>query len=360
LLPVVDLSRRGARFAADFARAADRIARSGHYLLQEELAAFEAELAEAHGRAHAVCVSSGAAALQLALTGAGVGPGHDVLVPAFTAVPTASAVIAAGARPVFVDVDPATACVTPELLAAARTPATHAALVVHLYGFPAPVAEIDSSLLVIEDAAQSSGGRPPQNGSLASAFSFYPTKNLGGIGDGGAVLTDDAELATTVRRLRGHGMTEGYVHTDVSQNFRMSEIEAAWLRLGLPQLGDDVAARRAIAARYRAAAPHLGWQRADPEHAYHLCVYRSADRQRDRAALSAAGIATAMHYPLAMTQQPAYRHLVTAPCAAAEQWAAECVSVPCFPEMSEAEIGAVEAALAELPAYVQANAPAGR
>jgi dTDP-4-amino-4,6-dideoxygalactose transaminase len=360
LVPVVDLSRRGARFAADFARAAERIALSGRYLLHEELANFEVELASALGARHAVCVASGASALQLSITASGVGSGHDVLVPAFTAVPTASAVVAAGARPVAVDVDPDTACVTPAALNAARTDATKAALVVHLYGFPAPIGAIDASIMVIEDAAQASGSALPQAGSVAAAFSFYPTKNLGGIGDGGAVVTDDAQLAASVRRLRGHAVSEGYVHTAISQNFRMSEIEAAWLRLGLPELADDVAGRRRIAERYRRAAPRLRWQSGHPDHAYHLCVYRSRRRDSDRSALADAGVSTAVHYPRALTQQPAYARLFPSACPEAEGWAAECVSLPCFPEMTESEIDCVETALSSLPAYDATATPIGR
>ncbi len=179
-------------------------------------------------------------------------------------------------------------------------------------------------------------------------YSFYPTKNLGGIGDGGAVVTNNAALADLVRTRRVHGMTTQYVHEHVSQNFRMSELEAAWLRLALPDLAADVERRHRIVDRYRHAAPQLRWQSPHPDHAYHLAVFRSADRNQARAALEAAGVASAVHYPLAITQQPAYRDLEHAQCPAAEAWAAECISVPCFPEMTEAEISQVCAALAAL------------
>lgn len=350
MVPVIDLSRRGARFADAFADAARRIAAGGSFLLGDELAAFEAELAAATSSSSVAGVASGAAALQLALTAAGVRPGDDVLVPAFTAVPTASAVIAAGARPVVVDVDPHTACTTPDLVAEARTPRTSAVVVVHLYGFVADLPAGDD-LIVIEDAAQAIGSFTGPRPSTAVAYSFYPTKNLGGIGDGGAVATDDVALDERVRRLRGHGMTQQYVHEWVSQNFRLSELEAAWLRLGLPALADDVAARRLIAARYRAAAPHLRWQATGDDHSYHLCVFRAADRDHVRATLAGAGVGTAVHYPLALTQQPAYAEMFAGSrCPEAEAWAAECVSLPCFPEMTEAEIDRVTGALAVLPA----------
>ena len=153
------------------------------------------------------------------------------------------------------------------------------------------------------------GARCARTGSPASAavYSFYPTKNVGGIGDGGAVVTTDAELATTIRRLRVHGMTEQYVHTEISQNHRMSELEAAWLRLQLPDLAADNRRRATIARRYRAAAPELCWQADHPDHVVHQCVLRAADRDATRGALAARGVATGVHYPLAITQQPAYR-----------------------------------------------------
>jgi dTDP-4-amino-4,6-dideoxygalactose transaminase len=348
VVPVVDLSRRGQRFASAFAKAAERIAASGSFLLGAELSAFETEFAQWLGAQHAAGVASGAAALQLALTAAGVGPGDEVLVPGFTAVPTASAVAAIGAVPRAIDVDPHTACVTAAGIEIGRTARTKALIVVHLYGYPAPVPDTD--LIVIEDAAQAHGALHDPARSAATAYSFYPTKNLGGIGDGGAVVTNRADVDARVRTLRVHGMTAQYVHESVSQNFRMSEVEAAWLRLALAELSADIECRRMIVARYRNAAPHLRWQATDPQHAYHLAVFRSADRDQTRTALDAGGIATSVHYPLAITQQPAYCSLEHAPCPEAEAWAAECVSVPCFPEMTEAEIDTVCMALAGLDA----------
>jgi dTDP-4-amino-4,6-dideoxygalactose transaminase len=349
VVPVVDVSRRGARFARPFAEVAERIARRGSYLLGEELESFERELAAWIHAGHVAGVASGASALQLALTAAGVVPGDDVLVPAFTAVPTASAVVAAGATPVAVDVDAATACVNPAAIERAMTRRTRAVIVVHLYGFPAELPPPGGDLIVIEDAAQAMGALGPPDRSRAAAYSFYPTKHLGGIGDGGAVVTNDAALDTTVRLLRAHGLSGAYVHEAISQNFRMSEIEAAWLRLGLATVADDVDARRAIAARYRAAAPQLCWQRDHPRHAYHLCVFRTPQRDAVRERLASRGVATAVHYPRALTQQPAYRVLFPDACPEAEAWAAECISVPCFPEMTEDEIECVVGALAELP-----------
>ena len=346
MVPVVDLSRRGQRFARAFAEAAERIAASGSFLLGSELSAFESEFAGWLDARHCVVVSSGASALQLALTAAGIAADDEVLVPAFTAVPTASAVAAVGAIPRAIEVDALTACITTETIEAARTPRTKAVIVVHLYGYPAELPATD--LLVIEDAAQAHGALHDPGRSAATAYSFYPTKNLGGIGDGGAVVTNDAELAQRVRTLRVHGMTAQYVHEFVSQNFRMSEVEAAWLRLALRELTTDVERRRSIVGRYQQAAPDLRWQTGSPAHAYHLAVFRSADRARTRATLEAAGVGSAVHYPLAITQQPAYRDLDHASCPEAEAWAAECISVPCFPEMTETEVDRVCMALAGL------------
>ena len=346
MVPVVDLRRRGQRFSSAFAEVAERIASGGSILLGPELSAFEQELASSLHARHAVGVSSGASALQLALAALGIGSGDEVIVPAFTAVPTAAAVAATGAVPVMVDVDPGTACIDAGLIAGSRTVRTKAVLVVHLYGYRCELPETD--LLVIEDAAQAHGALASSAGSAATAYSFYPTKNLGGIGDGGAVVTDDDHLADTVRRLRVHGMTAQYVHEEISQNFRMSELEAAWLRLGLSELPADVERRRRIARRQRETARDLRWQPDHADHAYHLSVFRTRHRAAVQALLAEHGVASAIHYPLAVTQQPAYSSLARAACPHAEAWAAECVSVPCFPEMTDAEVDQVNAALVDV------------
>ena len=346
MVPVVDLSRRTAALSAPFHDVVARVLTSGHVLLGPELEALESELAAWCGDAHVVGVSSGASALQLVLHALGVGPGDEVLVPAFTAVPTAAAVCAVGATPVFVDVDPRTATVAAPAWEAHRTERTKAVIVVHLYGRPAEPPATD--LPVIDDAAQAHGALHPGRTSAATAYSFYPTKNLGGIGDGGAVTTDDDALAATVRRLRVHGMTQQYVHVDRSQNFRLSELEAGWLRLSLPGLAAATERRRSIAAALRAAAPELRWQDDHADHVHHLAVFRAEDRSAARDRLAAHGVASAVHYPLALTQQPAYRDLTRAECPEAEAWAGSCISVPCFPELTDAEIALVVDALEAL------------
>ncbi|MEX1106741.1 MAG: DegT/DnrJ/EryC1/StrS family aminotransferase [Ilumatobacteraceae bacterium] len=348
MVPVVDLSRRGASVAEAFGARVAEIARRGAFLLGPETSAFEQELASWAHAPGSVAVSSGASALQLALRAVGVRPGDEVIVPAFTAVPTASAVAALGAVPVFVDVDPSTAGLDPALVDTARTDRTRAVVVVHRYGRAVDLPQTD--LPIVEDAAQAQGALTDHGRSAAVAYSFYPTKNLGGIGDGGAVVSTRPDVLDRVRLDRTHGMTEQYVHEDVSQNFRMSEIEAAWLRMGLGDLAAGNDRRREIAARYREAAPHLVWHADDVTHVHHLCVARVPGRHLVRAWLADRGVATAVHYPLALTQQPAYRHLTRTPCPEAEAWAAECMTLPCFPELTEHEIDQVESALATMTA----------
>lgn len=342
MVPVVDLARRGRRLAPQFATVATEIASSGEILLGRYSDALEKRLGQSCG-GEAVAVASGAGAIQLALAALGVGYGDEVIIPAFTAVPTASAVCALGAIPVCVDVCADTATLDPGLVESARTERTKAVVVVHLYGRPAELPVTD--LAIVEDAAQAQGALQDHGRSAATTYSFYPTKNLGGIGDGGAVVTTNAALAAEVRIRRTHGMTQQYVHELVSQNFRMSEIEAAWLVLAFDDLEPDNRRRRAIADRYRVAAPGLMWQAPHPHHVYHLCVFRSDDRAASRAALESLGVATAIHYPLAVTQQPAYRDLTRSSCPQADAWAASCITVPCFPELTDAEVDVVADAL---------------
>lgn len=345
MIPFLDLTRRLTRFEPEYLDAVSRVMRSGTLLLGDETAAFEAETSASLGGGHVVAVSSGAAAIQLTIEALGVAAGDEVIVPAFTAVPTVSAVVAAGARPVIVDVDAHTALIDVAGACDAVSERTKAIVPVHLYGAPVDTAELAATAVaVVEDAAQAHGA-VRNSMSAATAFSFYPTKNLGGIGDGGAVWTSDSELADVIRRRRVHGMTEGYVHVDVSQNFRMSELEAAWLRIQLPSLAAGNRRRAEIARHYRSVAPQLRWQADHADHVYHLCVARVSDRSSARSQLADDGVGTAVQYPVAITQQPAYREFTTTPCPHAEQWATECLSVPCYPELTDAEVETVGDAL---------------
>jgi dTDP-4-amino-4,6-dideoxygalactose transaminase len=335
-IPVVDLARRAAAMEPELTDAVTRVVRSGAYLFGPELDAFEQELAAFTGRRHAVGVSSGTDALRLSLVALGIGPGDEVIVPALTAVPTAAAVCATGAVPVFADVDPDTATLDEASARAACTDRTRAVIPVHLYGRPAVLPEL--GVPVVEDGAQSFGALDPASGAATAAYSFYPTKNLGGISDGGAVVTDDDELAASLRLLRAHGHAGDHLHTLVSTNARLSDVAAAALRVGLPRVDAENGRRREIAGRYRAAAPGLAWQGEHPRHVYHLCVARVPSRDAFRRALP---FDTGVHYPRALTQQPAYEQFVRSTCPEAERWAAECVSFPCFPEMTDDEIEAV-------------------
>lgn len=339
-VPFLDMARRTRRFAAAGHAAIDRITERGVVLLGPETEAFESALADYTGYKHAIAIASATEALRLTMSAMHIGPGDEVLVPAFTAVPTAAAVCATGATPVFVDVDPDTATMDVADAAARMSERTRAVIPVHLYGRPTTIPDI--GVPVIEDAAQADGALVHHNQSLAVSYSFYPTKNLGGLGDGGAIVTDDDELAERMRRMRVHGLTENYVHTEISTNARLSEFEAAWLTASLRELDADNERRRAIARRYREAAPQLRWQADHERHVYHLCVARIPDRDAWRAR---APFGTALHYPVALTRQPAYEWYVDEPCREAEAWASECVSMPCFPEMTDQEVEYVAEAL---------------
>lgn len=348
MVPLIDLSRRLSANSEAFAIEVQRVMSSGNVLLGSQTTKFEDAFARFAGSKFGVAVSSGASALQLSLAALGVGEGDEVIVPAMTAVPTASAVCAVGARPVFVDIDVETAAINLDLVEDAMTEKTRAVIAVHLYG--RPVANINRlmklGIKVIEDCAQSHGATHGVSGSIA-AYSFYPTKNLGGIGDGGMVVTDDFETAERVQRLRVHGQSEQYVHIEVSQNHRMSEIEASWLNIALQNLESGNARRRDIATRYRDANPNIQWQTSDPHHVFHLAVARVPNRAKFRQFLSEREIATGVHYPLALTQQPALQQFVTSSCSVAESWARDCVSLPCFPELTDSEIDEVCAAISE-------------
>ena len=344
MVPVVDLSRRADRYRTRYLAAVDRVLTSGQVLLGTETAAFEAEFADWTGNELCAAVSSGATALQLTLAALDIGPGDEVIVPSHTAVPTASSVCAVGAMPVLVDVDRETGALDPAAARAAVTDRTKAVIVVHLYGRPA---ELPTGLgvAIIEDAAQAHGALVANTVSAATCYSFYPTKNLGGIGDGGAIVSHDSDLIDRVRRMRTHGMAAQYVHVEIAQNFRLSEIEAAWLRLLLPDLHGGNARRRDVMAAYRSGVPELAWHLDHPKHVYHLAVARVAEREAFRSRLAERGIATGIHYPHAVHQQPAYTQIARHACPESAAWAAECVSLPCFPEITDNEVTAVIAAL---------------
>lgn len=287
---------------------------SGAFILGPQVAAFEREFAAYLGAGEAVGVANGTEAITIALRALGVGPGDEVVVPAFTFYASAEAIPPTGAVPVFCDVDPETMCVTAETVRAALTPRTKAVIAVHLFGNVAPIAEIAAlGVPVLEDAAQSAGslgpdGRPGSLGAIAT-FSFFPSKNLGAFGDGGAVVTDDPELAARVRMLAFHGSTDKVTYEQVGYNSRLDELQAAILRVELPHLDAWSDGRRAAAAHYAAAGlgehvalpvPTAG---ADP--AWHLYVVRSDRADAIEQALAAAGHGVKAYYRTPLHRQPA-------------------------------------------------------
>jgi dTDP-4-amino-4,6-dideoxygalactose transaminase len=345
---------------AEVAARQEAVLRSGRYILGPEVEGFEAEFAEFLGVRHCVGVANGTDALTIALRALGVGPGDEVVVPALTFYATAEAVVNAGAVPVFADVDPDTFTLTAATVEPAIGPRTKALVPVHLYGNPAPMAELRAlasahGLRVLEDAAQAAGakldGRAAGALGDAATFSFFPSKNLGGFGDGGAIATDDEEVAAAARQLRFHGSGGGDTHTEVGYNSRLDELQAAGLRVLLPHLPAWTEARRAVAAGYAAsglgASLRLPVETAGGECCYHLYVIRSPERDRVAERLEAAGIGARAYYSTPLHRQPAMlrfapeRELPNVDAAAAES-----LALPMGPALGPADVEQVAAALA--------------
>ena len=366
-VPFVDLQAQYRAIKTEIDEAVARVIESCAFILGPEVEAFETEFAEYVGARFCVGVSNGTAAVQLALTACGVGAGDEVVVPANTFFATAEAVSTAGATPVFVDCDAVSRNIDPARIEAAITPRTRALLPVHLYGQPADldaVFEIAArhNLIVIEDAAQAHGAehRGRRVGALgrAGCFSFYPGKNLGAYGEGGAVVTNDAEVARRVRLLRDHGSERKYRHEIVGYNFRLEGIQGAVLRVKLRHLDRWNDLRRAHAARYDellgaldAEAHGLTLPRELPyaRHVYHLYVVESDARDELQKHLTAAGVQTGIHYPVPIHLQPAYaaRGHKAGDFPVAERQAARVLSLPMFPELTGEQIGRVAEAVAE-------------
>lgn len=359
-VPFLDLKPTYAASQAGIVSALARVAASGWYLLGQELLDFEAAYAQFCGVAHCVGLANGLDALHLGLRALGVGEGDEVIVPSNTYIATWLAVSQCGARPVPVECDEATYNLDPARIEAAITPRTRVILPVHLYGQPADMDAINAvarrhGLRVLDDCAQAHAaaykGRPV--GSLAdlSAWSFYPGKNLGALGDGGGATTADPALADSLRVLRNYGSRQKYHNEIKGWNSRLDEIQAAVLSAKLGALHAATAERRAIATRYLAEFAGLplvlpampAW--AEP--AWHLFVVRHGARDRLQTELAARGIGTLIHYPVPPHLQPAYAELGLGPgdLPIAEAIHAEVLSLPLWPGMSEAQIDAVVAAL---------------
>jgi dTDP-3-amino-3,4,6-trideoxy-alpha-D-glucose transaminase len=347
---------RPAEDAADVRAAIDRVMQRGWFILGPEVEAFEAEFAAASGARFAVGVGSGTDAIALLLRASGIGTGDEVLVPALTAAYTGLAVAAAGAHPVMVDVDPDTLTIDPAACAAAVTPRTRAIVPVHLYGQAADLTALTElavrcGLLIVEDCCQAHLGThhgvPVGTVGAGGAFSFYPTKNLGALGDGGMVITSDPAIADRIRRLRNGGQTDRYHHEEAGVNSRLDEVQAAVLRARLPHLAGWTARRREIAATYRRLLPAevMTVPERDAGHVYHLFPVRSSARDALQAALAARGVETLIHYPVPLPEQAAFAAFGPRRCPVAAGAARQLVSLPLHPRLTDDDVTRVAAAV---------------
>lgn len=351
------LSLEPAEDAAAVDAAIRRVVDRGWFVLGPEVEAFEREFAGASGAAHAAGVGTGTDAIALALRALGIGRGDEVVTTPLSAAYTALAVMMAGARPVFADIDPERLTLDPAAVEAAIGPRTAAILPVHLYGQPADMPALAAlaarhRVAIVEDCCQAHlatcAGRPVGTFGAAGAFSFYPTKNLGALGDGGAVVTDDAALAERVRRLRNGGQTDRYHHAEPGVNSRLDELQAAVLRARLPSLPAWTVRRRRLAAAYRVAlagAPVVVPPERDPGHVYHLFPVRSHDRERLCEHLSACGVETLIHYPVPIPRQPALAGEQPADCPIAARVCEDILSLPLYAGLDEEAVAAVAAAV---------------
>lgn len=347
----LDLRAQNRPLEAEIEAAVLKVLRSAHYVLGAEVDAFETAFARYCGAQHCIAVSSGTAALHLALLSVGIGPGDEVITVSSTFVATAAAILYAGAKPVLVDVDPDTWVMDPAKIAAAITPRTRAIMPVHLHGRLADMEAINAiaeahGLLVIEDAAQAHGARRGRHAGTfgkLGCFSFYPGKNLGAAGEGGGIVTDNAELAQRLRCLRDWGQAGKYNHVMLGYNYRMDAVQGAVLGVKLPHLDGWNAARRRVANRYDALLDPGIARAKGPFGADHSChVYAIMPEEREPMArkLAEAGVPTAMHYPVPVHLQPGYASLGyhAGDFPVSEQLASRTLSLPLHPYLTDAEI----------------------
>ncbi|ALM85281.1 DegT/DnrJ/EryC1/StrS aminotransferase family protein [Bordetella sp. N] len=357
MIPFFNMKAEHEPLAADLRSAFDRVLNSGHVIMGGELTRFEEEFAAYCGAKHCIGVGNGLDALALALRARGVGPGDEVIVPSQTFIASWLAVSMVGATPVPCEIDPATYTLDVANIRALIGPRTVAIMPVHLFGLPAEMGAImalaeQHGLFVLEDAAQAHGAKcdGKRTGSLghAAGFSFYPTKNLGALGDGGAVVTNDDALAEGIRKLRNYGSSVKYVHEVAGVNSRLDELQAAILRVKLPHLDKSNAQRRYAAAIYSHGLagidglqiPHIP---ANLEHVFHLYVIKLKQRDALQAYLQERGIVTLVHYPIAPHAQGAYQMMNIArdSLPLAQSMADECLSLPMWPQINDADVNVV-------------------
>ncbi len=356
-----DVRRSVAEHRTELDDAVARVLDSGSYVLGPEGSAFEDEFAAACGGAYAVGVASGTDAIELALRALGIGPGDEVITQANTCVPTVTAIERAGATPVLCDVEPEAGTMSAESLAGALGEKTRAVVPVHLYGQCADVDAIADvcagrGIDIVEDCAQAAGaqlrGRGAGTIGMLGCFSFYPTKNLAALGDGGAVVTNDEALAKRLRLVRRYGQSDRYRHVGKGVNSRLDELQAAVLRTRLPYLSGWNRRRAEIAARYTEA---LAQTVARPlerlegrRHVFHLFVVEAPDRDPLKAHLEGAGVATLIHYPVPIHGHPPYRGLADGPVplSVSERLCERILSLPIYPELRDDEVERIVDALA--------------
>lgn len=357
-VPFLDLTRYLPGEKERLSLAAERVLSRGRFVLGPEVEAFEQEFAAFVGAAYAVGVANGTDAITLGLTALGIGAGDEVLTVSMTCAPTATGILRAGATPVFVDVSDEDLTMDPALLEEALTEATRAIVPVHLYGRPAAMEELRSfasahGLALFEDCAQAHGTRLAGRGAgtfgNAASWSFYPTKNLGAIGDGGAVTTDDPEIAARLKRLRLYGYATRNDSQELGWNSRLDELQAAFLRERLALLPQANARRAAIAARYDAELASVVRTPRKPAEdqldAHHLYVVRVPDRDAFRARLAERGVGTDVHYPRAVHEQHAFASLPGLSLPVTEAASSEVVSLPCYPMLRDDEVDAAISAV---------------
>ena len=364
-VPYFDLKAQYAGLRDEIREALDRVCQNAAFILGEEVENFERAFAEFCGVKHCVALNSGTSALHLALISAGIGPGDEVITSSNTFIATTEAIRYTGAKIVFADIDPATANIDPLEIEKAITKQTRAMIPVHLYGRPADLDAIMKitdrhRLVLIEDACQAHGaeynGKPIGGFGHAAAFSFYPGKNLGAYGEGGALTTNDDEVANLARSLRSHGDSTRYFHKYVGYNYRMDGFQGAVLNVKMKRLREWIAKRQACANLYKELLAGANVRLLDDppqsECAYHLFVVYVKNRDQVRAEMEKRGVQTAVHYPLPVHLQEAFADLGYAGGSLphTERACEECISMPLFPEMTEDQVRYAAKVLTEVTA----------